>query len=344
MNRHVVLGTLGLFTTLNSVSAQTPTSLGIQTYAGLTITGDTTTVYSIQYVTDVAQTNNEGTWKCLEFLQLPVSPYLWIDKSVPSTSKRFYRAVVSAPTNFVFIPSGTFRMGSPTNEIDRYSNEGPQVDVTISRGFWMAKYEVSQGEYMAVMGTNPSFFTGDLSRPVEMVSRADATNYCWALTQRERAAGRIPINCVYRLPWEAEWEYACRAWTSDRRFSYGDDPGYTNLTDYAWYYDNSGSTTHPVGQKLPNPSGLYDMHGNVYEWCQDWAGQYPGGSAIDPHGEATGTRVSNGVARGGCWGFYVPPRPTGSFSRSALRFMVSVPDINRQNWIGFRVVLGPGPQ
>ena len=102
-------------------SAQTPPGLDLQLYAGLTITGAVGTVYSIEYVTDLAQTNNPSAWRCLEFLQLPASPYLWADKSAPATGQRFYRAVVfAAPTNMVFIPPGTFRMGSPTNEVDRY--------------------------------------------------------------------------------------------------------------------------------------------------------------------------------------------------------------------------------
>jgi formylglycine-generating enzyme required for sulfatase activity len=203
------------------------------------------------------------------------------------------------PMNMAFIPPGTFRMGSPTNEVGRQDNEGPQTAVTISRGFWMGKYEATQREYLAVMGSNPSYFTGDTNRPVEMVSWVDATNYCARLTQRERAAGRIPTNSVYRLPTEAQWEYACRAWTSTR-FSHGDDLGYTNLTNYAWYLDNSGDMTHPVGPKLPSPWGLYDMHGNVWEWCQDWWGDYPGWIAVDPQGPATG---SCRVFRGGSWAF-----------------------------------------
>jgi formylglycine-generating enzyme required for sulfatase activity len=332
-----------------------PAGLAIQVYAGLTITGSVGTVYSVEYVTDLTLTNTPGAWRCLEFLQLPASPYLWADKAAPAIGQRFYRAVVSAaPTNMVFIPPGTFRMGSPTNEVDRLPSEGPQTAVTISRGFWMGKYEVTQGEYLAVTGSNPSWFNGDrtanggtnygtdLSRPVEQVSWLEATYYCSELTQRERAAGRIPTNCVYRLPTEAEWEYACRAWTSTR-FSYGDDPGYwdegtsqevgyTNLTNYAWYGANSGGATHPVGQKLPNLWGLYDMHGNVSEWCQDWYGAYPGGIELDPAGPTVG---SLGVLRGGAWIIHL-----ASDCRSASRW-VNSRDM-RLYEIGFRVVLAPG--
>src|SRR5258706_3491687 len=118
-------------------SAQTPLGLDFQLYAGLNITGTVGTVYSVEYIRDLAQTNS---WRCLEFLQVPTSPYLWADKSAPATGQRFYRAVqFGAPTNLVFIPSGTFRMGSPTNEVDRGNliPEDPQTAVTISRGFWM---------------------------------------------------------------------------------------------------------------------------------------------------------------------------------------------------------------
>jgi formylglycine-generating enzyme required for sulfatase activity len=325
-------------------SAQTSAGLDLQLYAGLSITGAVGTVYSIEYVTELAQTNDATAWRCLEFLQLPASPYLWADKSAPVTGKRFFRAVVfAAPTNLVFIPPGTFRMGSPTNEVDREDYwEDPQTAVTISRGFWMGKYLVTQGEYQTLMGSNPSWFNGDrtadggsnyganLTRPAESLSWFDATNYCGQLTQQERAAGRIATNSVYRLPTEAEWEYACRAWTSTR-FSYGDDPGYTNLTDYAWYGDNSGGMTHPVGQKLPNCWGLYDMHGNVLEHCQDWYGHYPGGSIIDPQGPATGAER---VSRGGCRSF------TAGGCRSALRAVV-LPGFWSQD-LGFRVMLAPG--
>lgn len=332
MNRFLLSGTLSLVIAVNCASAQTPPGLDIHIYAGLTITGTVGTVYQIQYVTELAQTNNPSAWRCLEFLQLPASPYLWADKTAPATGQRFYRATVFAVSrNLVFIPPGSFRMGSPPNEVDRESNEGLQTAVTISRGFWMGKYEVTQGEYLAVMGSNPSQFTGDSNRPVETVSWIDATDYCSRLTQQERTAGRIANNSVYRLPTEAEWEYACRGWTSTR-FSYGDDPGYTNLTNYAWYDGNSGGTTHPVGQKLPNPWGLYDMHGNVWEWCQDrWSDRLPGGIVLDPQGPATG---SDRVVRSGFWYFIA------GYCRSAFR--IGGDPLGRGTVIGFRVLLAPG--
>ncbi len=333
---------LAVWPLASSLNAQTPAELTIHTYAGLTITGAVGTVYSVEYVTDLAHTNTPTAWRCLEYLQLPASPYLWTDRSAPATSDRFYRAApMQEPTNMVFIPPGTFRMGSPTNEVDRYLDyEGPQVAVTISRGFWMCKYEVTQGEYLALMKTNPSFFTTndvngnpippDLNRPVEQVSWFDATNYCWTLTKRERTAGRIATNSVYRLPTEAEWEYACRGWTSTR-FSFGDDPGYTNLADYGWYDGNSGGMTHPVGQKLPNPWGLYDMHGNVLEWCQDCFSEcLPGGIALDPQGPVSG---SLRVLRVGFWAG--PPR----HCRSAFRFGLS--PTTKFIHVGFRVILAP---
>jgi len=203
--------------------------------------------------------------------------------------------------------------------------------VTISRGFWMGKYLVTQGEYLAVMSSNPSYFKGDTNRPVEEVTWFNATNYCGVLTQQELAAGRIPTNCVYRLPTEAEWEYACRAGTTTR-FSYGDDPDYTNLTNYTWYFVNSGHTTNPVGQKLANPWGLYDMEGNVFEWCQDWYGVHPGGSVIDPQGPPAG---SSRVIRGSGYGL-----DCARCCRSAFRGYIVKPG-DTYNFIGFRVLLAP---
>jgi formylglycine-generating enzyme required for sulfatase activity len=326
------------------VLGQTGSELEDETYAGLTIVGEIGKVYSIEYVTALTYPV-ESDWRCLEYLQLPVSPYLWADKSAPATGNRFYRAMaMEAPTNLVFIPPGTFRMGSPENEEGRCDCEGPQTDVIISRGFWMGKCEVTQGEYEGVMGNNPSWFNGvphegapdyglDLHRPVERVSWNDAVSYCATLTERERLAGRIAPNSVYRLPTEAEWEYACRGWTSTR-FSYGDDSGYTNLTHYAWYYQNSDGQTHPVGQKLPNPWGLHDMHGNVFEWCQDWYGDYPGGIALNPQGPAAG---SFRVIRGGYWYDYVVPWYCRSAHRDSFH-----PYPGNEGLIGFRAVLAPG--
>jgi len=193
------------------------------------------------------------------------------------------------------------------------------------------------------MGNNPSYFqppnaTAETNRPVETVGVPHAVAYCTTLTEREWAAGRIPSNCVYRLPTEAEWEYACRAWTSTR-FSHGDDPDYTNLTNYAWCDANSSATTHPVGQKLPNPWGLHDMHGNVSEWCQlltypdgiVMAVRYPGGIWVDPQGHLGWARVF----RGGAWD------SNAASCRSTYRALEFWPDTGWRK-TGFRVVLAPG--
>jgi formylglycine-generating enzyme required for sulfatase activity len=278
--------------------------------------------------------SNLLNWTPLSTLPNPGGELQFTNSLLDGFTSQFFRAVATA-TNLVMIQPGTFTMGSPTNELDRFDNEGPQTAVTLTKGFFMGKYPVTQREYLAVMGKNPSNFNTnqgfglDLNRPVESVSWNDATNYCTLRTQRERAAGLIPLNYVYRLPTEAELEYACRAGTSTR-FSYGDDPGYASLTAYAWYNGNAGLMTDAVGLKLPNPWGFYDMHGNVFEWCQDFYALYPGGITIDPQGPATG---SFRVSRGGSWLDFA------QYCRSARRNGFS-PDYSDSRF-GFRVVLDP---
>jgi formylglycine-generating enzyme required for sulfatase activity len=234
----------------------------------------------------------------------------------------------------VFIPPNTFTMGTPANEANRRSDEGPQTIVTLSRGFWIGKYEVTQREYLAVTDSNPSQFPGDLDRPVETVSWQDATNYCARLTQRELAAGRIPPGSQYRLPTEAEWECAARSGTATS-FSYGDDPDFAGLSSHAWYSGNSGFGTHPVGRKAPSPWGLFDMEGNVLEWTLDWYGPYPGGSVTDPQGPASNPQGVR-VIRGGAWDAFA------SDCRSGRRLTEGVSPFIHDFILGFRVVLDPG--
>jgi formylglycine-generating enzyme required for sulfatase activity len=173
------------------------------------------------------------------------------------------------------------------------------------------------------MGANPSYFkNAGANAPVEGVSWDDAQEYCRKLTERERAAGRLPAGYEYSLPTEAQWEYACRAGTT------GPYAGNGDLSSMGWYDDNSGSTTHPVGQKQANAWGLYDMHGNVWEWCHDWYGSYPGGAVTDPTGASSG---SYRVGRGGSWNL------DAGFCRSALRIILD--PSNRFINLGFRLAL-----
>jgi formylglycine-generating enzyme required for sulfatase activity len=247
---------------------------------------------------------------------------------------------ISSDTNsigieFVTIPAGSFVMGAPNGEPGSTSSEKPQHEVIISKPFSMGKYEVTQAQWEIVMGSNP--YTLDRSNPyynlpgmAERITRPehpatvswiDAQEFIKRLNEREG-------HSRYRLPTEAEWEYAARAGTTTA-YSFGDNSN--ELSRYAWFGEdfNSGGT-HPVGQKIANPWGLYDIHGNVWEWVQDWYNQsYSSQSpSTDPSGPTTG---SQHVVRGGSW-----HQTSGSW-RSAFRKGYN-PDY-RGISIGFRVVM-----
>ena len=295
---------------------------------------------------DISYSANGGsTWSTISSSETNDGSYLWNTASVANGSSYRIKVVVSdgqatdtasSGSNFtvdnsgggggdldlVYIEPGTFQMGS----VSGYSDETPVHTVTITQGFWMGKYEVTQAQWRAVvewkqdnggtsLSASPSYFSGD-DRPVEYVSWNDCQSWLAALSEM--------TGKTYRLPTEAEWEYACRA-GSTTEYSFGDDAG--TLGNYAWYSSNSGSNTHPVGGKLPNAWGLCDMHGNVWEWCQDWYGSYTSGTQTDPTGPSTG---SYRVLRGGSW-FNLADR-----CRSAYRYL-SNPD-SRSCYYGLRVV------
>ena len=244
----------------------------------------------------------------------------------------------SVGIKLAYIPPGEFMMGSPSSESGRFDDE-LQHRVRLTRPFYIGITPVTQQQWEAVMGSTPSSFNGG-DRPVEQVSWDDAVNFCKRLSKKEGKR--------YRLPTEAEWEYACRAGTTG---PYG---GTGRLEDMGWFADNSGDArldsaqiwttdranyikrlednhcrTHSVGQKYANGWGLYDMHGNVWEWCDDWYGDYSAGAANDPKGLPTGW---DRVLRGGSW--YRDPQ----LCRSACRFR-DTPDVRDVCIIGFRLAL-----
>ena len=215
-----------------------------------------------------------------------------------------------AKLEMVLIPAGEFLMGSPDTDKDAWDNEKPRHWVRISKPFYLGRCPVTQQQWEALMGNSPSYFEEPMpNNPVDGVSWDDCQQVLKRLNERLRQPHAVGDG-EFRLPSEAQWEYACRA-GSTTRYYFGDNESV--LGEYAWYNANSGSMTHPVGEKKCNAWGLYDMHGNVSEWCQDWydAGFYANSPGDDPTGPEAG---SHRVFRGGYW------LCNGKFCRSAARY------------------------
>ena len=218
--------------------------------------------------------------------------------------------------NMVYVSGGTFTMGATSEQgRDADDDEKPTHSVTLS-SFYLCKYEVTQALWQAVMGNNPSSFRGN-NLPVENVSWNDCQTF---ISRLNNLTGR-----KFRLSTEAEWEYAARGGNRSRGYKYS---GSNTLSDVAWYTDNSGSKTHPVGTKSPNELGLYDMSGNVCEWCSDWKGTYSSSVQTNPTGPSSG---SGRVFRGGCWDY------VARFCRLSCRYLNA--PVNRGSRLGLRLAL-----
>jgi len=227
----------------------------------------------------------------------------------------------------VRIPAGEFMMGSPDADSAARDAEKPQHRVRITKPFYLGMYEVTQAQYEQVMGNNPSYHKASGSEaPVDRATWEEADEFCWELSDLPE---EIKMGRRYRLPTEAEWAYAARA-GSTGTYCYGDDESL--LGDYAWWDENAGAKTHPVGQKKPNAWGLYDVLGNVREWCADWyqVDYYASSPTDDPTGPSTGLYR---VERGAHWG------ASAAYIRSAIRTRAA-PDY-RSTGTGFRVALVP---
>ncbi|MDP8256720.1 MAG: formylglycine-generating enzyme family protein [Candidatus Alcyoniella australis] len=259
--------------------------------------------------------------RALVYLILAAVAALGFQQATLAQSSQAKTMTNSIGMKFVLVPSGSFTMGCNKNFENCFGND-PQHRVTISKPFYLGTYEVTQEQWVAVMGSNPSEFKGR-DRPVEKVSWNDAKEFIRRLNAKEGTS-------AYRLPTEAEWEYAARA-GSTGKYCFGDDEG--ALSQYAWYdksYDSckSSGCTNPVGKLRPNSWGLYDMHGNVWEWVSDWYGEryYSSSPSSDPRGPSSGTYR---VVRGGCWG-----DGFGRYLRASYRYYGA--PTNRGGPLGFR--------
>ncbi len=268
------------------------------------------------FIQGISQTSIQASGGSLIFqmLSIRLQPPIWKN---------------SLGMTFVLLPAGTFTMGSPSDEPGRWSNEGPQHQVTLSQAFYMQQTEVTQAQWEAVMGSNPSYFSGCPTCPVEQVSWNDAQNFIAAMNARGEG--------TYGLPTEAQWEYGARAGSTTAFYNGGITELYRgydpNLNAIGWYCYNAESETHAVAQKTPNAWGLYDVSGNVWEWCQDWYGSYSSSPLVDPTGPSTG---SYRVIRGGSW-YYV------ALSCRAANRYYDFPG-SRGYVMGFRLVLSSGQQ
>ena len=267
----------------------------------------------------------------------------WFLRSGPALLPVTPNAVIEMPTEVIestigmklaSIPAGEFMMGSSDSDDKGCDREKPQHHVRISRQFFIGVHEVTQGEWTSVMGTTP--WKGQLyvkegdRHPATNVNWKEATDFCRKLTEKECGMGLLRAGESYRLPTEAEWEYACRA-GSTTGYYFGDGAGI--LAKYAWYARNTEAVderyAHEVGRKGPNSWGLFDMHGNVWEWCSDqYTGPYGGAPVLTPNGPLH-------VDRGGCW------RDHFSHCRSAYRFRRA--PSHRSPYLGFRVVRSIAP-
>ncbi|MBX7258619.1 MAG: formylglycine-generating enzyme family protein [Candidatus Hydrogenedentes bacterium] len=248
-------------------------------------------------------------------------PYILPSDHQPGESATY------AGIDFVWCPPGGFQMGACPLDGESDSSETPKHKVAIDQGFWISKHEITQAQWESVMGSNPSWFQGAIvsfvdssNRPVENVSWDEVQSFITTINAANPGSN-------FRLPSEAEWEYACRARTVTR-FYWGEDPFYTRIDDYAWYSDNEGVQTNDVGGKRPNGWNLYDTSGNVWEWVQDWYHEDYTGAPADGSAWENPTGTTR-VIRGGSWS-------SASSCRASARN--SELPVYSSNNVGFRLV------